>query len=70
MIKFIKRLCGRKKERQPDVLLETGSGGFRLATSRMLGSRRVVDGAYDEIAILEEGGIVRGSILFTKWEPL
>lgn len=70
MIKFIKRLCERSQKRQPDVLLETSNGGFRLATSRMVGNRRVVDGYFDEIVILEEGGVVRGSILYTNWEPL
>ena len=70
MIKLIKRLCERKQKRQPDVLLETSNGGFRLATSRMIGKRRVVDGWDCEILILGDGGVVRGSILYTKWEPL
>ena len=70
MIKFIKRLCGCKKERQPDVLLENINGSIRAVTSRMLGGRRVVSGPFDELLVLQDDGTIRGSMLYTKWETL
>lgn len=70
MIKFIKRLCGCKPEPQPDVLLVTINGGIKAATSRMLGSRRVVEGHCDDLLILQGDGTVHGSMLYTKWEKL
>lgn len=69
MIKLIKCLF-KRKEPQPDVLIEDCTGVLRLYVSRTVAGRRVIEHPYGDLLLLQDDGTVRGSHWAKKWEAL